>query len=87
MAAIGEYWLRYGYAINRFGKMPNDYSVMSRFTYWKLRETYITSSSCPEMFKQTIRGIFESGVTVWRNAKDIGNVDIVDNVPLNGITL
>lgn len=87
MAAIGEYWLRYGYAINRFGRLPNDYQVMDRFTYWKLRETYITSSTCPEIFRQTIRGIFEKGVTVWNNPSDIGNIDLAINAPKDGVTL
>lgn len=86
-AAIGEFWLRYGYAINRFGKMPANFKVMEKFTYWKLRETYITSSTCPETFKQSIRGIFEKGVTVWTNPADIGNIDIANNAPLTGVTL
>jgi hypothetical protein len=87
MALIGEFWLRYGYAINRFSKMPANYQVMSEFTYWKLRETYITSSTCPESFRQTIRGIFEKGVTVWANPASIGNVDMATNTPLSGVTL
>lgn len=86
MAVIGEYWLRYGYAINRFGNIST-LKVMSKFTYWKLKETYITSSQCPEIFKQTIRGIFEKGVTVWNNPDDIGNIDIASNIPLSGISL
>lgn len=85
--AIGEYWLRYGYAINRFSRMPSNYQCMSNFTYWKLKETYITSSTVPESFKQTIRGIFEKGVTVWSDPANIGNIDIADNTPLSGITL
>lgn len=84
---IGDFWLRYGYAVNRFGKMPTDLKCMTKFTYWKLRETYITSSTCPEMFRQTIRGIFEKGVTVWSNPSDIGTIDIGDNDPLEGIHL
>ena len=87
IAAIGEYWLRYGYAINRFGRMPDSFMVMEKFTYWKLKETYITGASCPETFKQVIRGIFEKGVTVWKNPNDIGNIDIADNAPLAGVTL
>ena len=87
MAVVGEFWLRYGYAVNRFGKMPATYQVMDKFTYWKLRETYIRSSSCPEGFKQTIRGIFEKGVTVWSNPTDIGMIDTADNAPLSGVTL
>ena len=85
MNAIGEYWLRYGYAVNRFGAMPESLSVMEKFTYWKLKETYITSSKCPEAFKQAIRGIFEKGVTVWKNPLDIGRIDLADNDPLEGI--
>ena len=83
---IGMYWLRYGYAIQRFIKMPSSWRVMSKFTYWKLTETYITSSLMPEQFKQVLRGIFEKGVTVWTNPDDIGNIDIADNVPLGGIS-
>jgi len=84
--SIGEFWLRYGYAINRFHKMDS-LMVMSRFTYWKMRETYLISTRCPEIFKQAIRGIFEKGVTVWKNPDDIGTVDIGDNSPLEGVRL
>lgn len=78
---IGDFWFRYGYAVNRFVKMPDNLCPMSKFTYWKLQECYLTSSSCPELFKQTIRGIFEKGVTVWKNSAEIGNVDISTNGP------
>lgn len=87
MNAVGEKWLRYGYEVNRFGRMPASFMVMEKFTYWKLKETYITGSSCPEYFKQAIRGIFEKGVTVWKNPADIGNIDIADNAPLTGVTI
>lgn len=84
---IGEYWLRYGYAVNTFGQMPSDYQCMENFTYWKLHETYLTSGTCPETFKQTIRGIFEKGVTVWNNPAKIGQTDMADNTPRSGVTL
>ena len=87
MAAIGEYWLRYGYAIERFTVPPADLKCMSKFTYWQMRETYLTGGPIPESFKQTIRGIFEKGVTVWSNPSEIGNVDMASNTPLAGITL
>lgn len=87
MRVIGEYWLRYGYAVRQFGQLPASMMVMSKFTYWKLSETYISSSRMPEAFKQVIRGIFEKGVTVWTSPADIGNIDIADNTPLGGITL
>lgn len=84
---VGDFWLRYGYAVNRFGQMPSDLKCMTKFTYWKLKETYLTSTTCPELFRQTIRGIFEKGVTVWSNPADIGTIDIGDNEPLPGISL
>lgn len=84
---IGEFWLRYGYAVSRFTKMPADFMVMEKFTFWKLKESYITASACPEAYKQGIRGIFENGVTVWRNPDDIGTIDIADNAPLPGVRL
>jgi hypothetical protein len=87
MASIGEYWLRYGYAINRFTTPPADLKCMSNFTFWKMKETYLTAASCPETFKNTIRGIFEKGVTVWNDPADMTSMDIGDNIPLAGVVL
>jgi hypothetical protein len=86
MSVVCEYWLRYGYAVRRFAMM-GQLKVMSKFTYWKLTETYFKSATMPESFKQIIRGIFEKGVTVWSNPDYIGVTDTADNVPLGGITL
>lgn len=86
MKLIGDYWLRYGYAVRQFAQFPG-FMVMSKFTYWKLQETYINSSSMPEGFKQIMRGIFEKGVTVWADPSYIGNTDLADNTPLTGVTL
>jgi len=83
---IGDYWLRYGYAIRAFITMPSSLMVMSKFTYWKLNETYIVSAAIPESHKQTLRGIFEKGVTVWADPNDIGQIDLWDNIPLEGIS-
>lgn len=82
---IGEFWLRYGYAVHQFVKPPANLHCMSKMTYWKMTETYV-SGHIPEFYKNTVRGIFEKGVTVWRNPKDIGKVDLADNTPLNGIS-
>jgi hypothetical protein len=83
---VGEYWLRYGYSIRKFLTPPANMMVMTKFTYWKLSETYITGAPMPEKYKQTIRGMFEKGVTVWANPADIGSIDIADNDALPGIT-
>lgn len=85
LQAIGEYWLRYGYRVNRpvaFRNASLDVlNVMSKFSYWRTSETYLASSSCPEQYRMSIRGILEKGVTVWRNPSDIGVVDPADNDP------
>lgn len=86
-AMLGEFWLRYGYAINRFYVPPTNLMVMSKFTYWKMKEVYIRSAAIPEAYKQALRGILEKGVTVWEDPDDIGMIDIADNTAKGGITL
>jgi hypothetical protein len=87
ISVIGEYWLRYGYAVRRSAFLPPTLQVMSKFTYWKLTETYIRTAPIPEAFKQIIRGILEKGVTVWNDPNDIGVIDWADNEILTGIEL
>jgi hypothetical protein len=81
---IGEYWLRYGYAVREFMTPPKDLCCMEHFTYWKMLETSIECAKADETSKETIRGIFEKGVTVWRNPRDITTLDIGDNDPVKG---
>ena len=83
---IGEFWLRYGYAINRFWK-PTDLNLMSHFTYWKFKELNVIAANCTEIYKNAIRGIFEKGVTVWSEPDKIGVTDIGDNKPRPGLVL
>lgn len=83
---IGEFWLRYGYAINRFWK-PDILSLMTNFTYWKFKELNISTANCTEIYRNAIRGIFEKGVTVWRNPDKIGLIDIGDNMPRQDVRI
>lgn len=85
MANIGEYWLRYGYYVQRFMIPPKNLKVMSKFSYWKMHELYIRSSTCPEEYRLTIKGIFEKGVTVWNKPEYIGTTDYADNEPMQGV--
>jgi hypothetical protein len=86
MRVVGEIWLRYGYAVRAFIQMPASLMAMTKFTYWKITETYLSGASVPEGHKQVIRGIMEKGVTLWANPDDIGNIDWADNAPLGGIS-
>lgn len=86
---IGEYWLRYGYSINEMMHIST-LKVMSHFTYWRMKELYVRNSAAsagvPDKYRNTIRGIFEKGVTVWNNPGDIGILNPGENTPLNGIS-
>lgn len=88
IVAIGDYWLRWGYAVQRYVRnIPADMHVMTKFTYWKLSETYLIGASVPEGMKQVLRGIYEKGVTQYRNPADIGTVDMSTNAPIGGVTI
>lgn len=82
--SIGDFWLRYGYYVNRWLFPPDSAMVMEHFTYWKMQEAQI-NGDIPESFKETLRGIFEKGVTVWADAGMINAIDLADNEPLEGV--
>nr|DAP92397.1 MAG TPA: Major tail protein [Caudoviricetes sp.] len=84
MKAIGEYWLRYGYAMNVWISLPENFQCMTKFTYWKLQDFRITSSVCPELYRNAIRGIFERGTTVWNDPNELGVIDTATNEPVPG---
>lgn len=89
LKVVGEFWLRYGYSVRQFYRLPSNFKVMSKFTYWKMSETYLGGAHIPENLRQALRGIFEKGVTMWENPSDLANVDydIADNTPIAGIEL
>lgn len=76
------YFKRFGYRINELMDMPSDLRLMTKFTYWKLQEAFLYGN-VTETAKETIRGIFERGVTVWGNPNDIQTFRYSDNS--NGI--
>lgn len=76
------YFKRFGYRINELMDMPSDLRLMTKFTYWKLQESFLYGN-IQESAKETIRGIFERGVTVWNDPDDIMTFRYGDNS--NGI--
>jgi len=77
--SIGDYWFRFGYAFKRYIQPPANLKCMTHFTYWQMQDTYILSTNVPESYKQSIRGIFERGTTVWNDPNDILTRSIYDN--------
>lgn len=82
---IGDFWLRYGYYVNRWITPPQDLRCMENFTYWKMQSVSLSATEVPEMFKETIRGIFEKGVTVWTDPEIMYKIDLADNEPVRGV--
>lgn len=85
-AAVASYFRRYGYAVRRW--LPTGtvrhMLCMEHFAYWKLLETYVTAAPANEDERQTIRGVFEKGVTLWDAPESIGNTAETDNAPRAG---
>ena len=82
---IGDFWLRYGYYVNRWITPPADLKCMEHFTYWKMQSVALSTTEVPELFKETIRGIFEKGVTVWSDPDLMYKIDLADNEPVEGV--
>lgn len=74
----GDYFLRYGYAINQQYKI-SDLNIMNHFTYWEFDEVMLNGSGLIEGASDRIKAMLETGVTVFRTPNDIGNVSIYDN--------
>lgn len=83
---VGDFWLRYGYYVNRWITPPADLKCMENFTYWKMQSVALSTTEVPELFKETIRGIFEKGVTVWSDPDKIYKIDLADNDPVEGVS-
>lgn len=84
MRQVGDFFLRYGYYVNRWIFPPVNLKCCENFTYWQMQHVGLTGY-VPEVFKQTIRGIFEKGVTVWNDPNKMYKIDVADNDPIQGV--
>lgn len=75
---IDDYFTRYGYATKKI-KVPNR-NVRKRWTYVKTVGCLLTGNF-PYNYKKEICDIYDSGITFWKNASDIGNYSL-DNPTL-----
>ena len=65
---------------------PGDLRCGENFTYWKMQAVSLGGDQIPELFRETIRGIFEKGVTVWTDPNKMYTVDLTENAPLPGVS-
>ena len=82
----GEFWLRYGYAMNSPVVPPGDFKVHGAFHVLKMAEMNISRSTMPETFPSDDQGYFREGSPcVAGDQTMIGRIDWANNKPLKGI--
>lgn len=79
IASAGDEFLRYGYMLDRFWEFDGNWNIGKYFTYWKLRDFWVTNLNVPDMYMDKLRFFLFGGVTVWRKPEDIGKHTIYEN--------
>lgn len=79
IAAAGDYMLRYGIASNKLYNRPI-LTPCKHFTYWRAADIWTICPLAQNEQLQTIRDIFNSGVTIWAKPEEVGGDFIHDNL-------
>ena len=79
IASAGDEFLRYGYMLDRQWEFDGNWNIGKYFTYWKLKDFWVTNLNVPDMYMDKLRFFLFGGVTVWRNPDYIGKVTVYDN--------
>lgn len=79
IAAAGDYMLRYGIASNKLYNSPA-LTPCRHFTYWRAADIWTACPLAQNEQLQTIRDIFNSGVTIWNSPEEVGGDFIHDNL-------
>lgn len=77
--SAGDEFLRYGYMLDRYWTFNGNWNIGKYFTYWKLRDFWVTDLNVPDMYMDKLRFFLFGGVTVWKNPSDIGKKTIYEN--------
>ena len=80
IAAAGDEFARYGYMYERQWSFDGNWNIGKYFTYWKLKDFWVSNLNVPDMYMDKLRFFLFGGVTIWRDPKYIGNVSIYDNI-------
>lgn len=79
IAAAGDYMLRYGIASNKLYNKPS-LTPCKHFTYWQTADIWTICTLAQNEQLQTIRNIFNSGVTIWNRPEEVGGDFVHDNL-------
>ena len=79
ISSAGDEMLRYGYHLDKQWDFDGNWNVGKYFTYWKLRDFWVSNLNVPDMYMDKLRFFLFGGVTVWRDPSDIGKRTVYDN--------
>lgn len=79
IAAAGDYMLRYGIASNKLYSRPS-LTPCKHFAYWQSADIWLICPFAQNGQLQTIRDIFNDGVTIWNRPEEIGSDFVHDNL-------
>lgn len=79
IAAAGDYMLRYGIASNKLYNKPT-LTPCKHYTYWQTADIWTICPLAQNEQLQTIRDIFNTGVTIWNRPEEIGGDFVHDNL-------
>lgn len=79
IAAAGDYMLRYGIASNKLYNSPS-LTPCKHYTYWQSADIWVVCPLAQNEQLQTIRDIFNSGVTIWNRPEEVGGDFTHDNL-------
>lgn len=79
IAAAGDWMLRYGIASDKLYNHPM-LTPCKHFTYWQSADIWALCPLAQNVQLQTIRDIFNSGVTIWAKPEEVGGDFIHDNL-------
>lgn len=79
IAAAGDYMLRYGIASNKLYNKPL-LTPCKHFTYWQTADIWTICPLAQNEQLQTIRDIFNNGVTIWNRPEEVGGDFVHDNL-------
>ena len=79
IAAAGDYMLRYGIATNKLYSNPS-LTPCKHFAYWQSADIWLICPFAQNDQLQTIRDIFNNGVTIWNKPDEVGSDFVHDNL-------
>lgn len=79
IARAGDEFMRYGYQYDGQWEFDGNWNIGKYFTYWKLRDFWVSNLNVPDMYMDKIRFFLFGGVTIWRDPAYIGKVSVYDN--------